>query len=64
MRGYNYDIEDDRPVIGQCAECGEDIHGGTDGYESDDYYSFEWMGDMVCDDCLRDYCNRHFRNRD
>lgn len=50
--------DDPRPVIGECAECRCDIHDSTFGYESDFYYDFD--GDMVCEDCLEDYCRRNF----
>ena len=64
MREWMNEPEDDRPVIGKCAECGEDIHGETDGYYADKYYDFDWMGEMVCEDCLRSYCDRHFAKGD
>lgn len=52
-------LEDDRPVIGECAVCGCDIHGESPGYYGDVYYDF--YGEYVCEDCLKDYANAHFR---
>ena len=37
----------------RCNECGGDI------YEGNDYYNFD--GDIVCEDCQRDYVREHFR---
>lgn len=53
---------DCRPVIGECEVCKCDIHSADDCgiYEEDDAYLFE-SGDIVCADCLRKYCNEHFR---
>lgn len=44
---------DKRPLLGTCAVCGKEIHGGSDRYEPDDAYLIE--GDYVCDDHLREY---------
>jgi hypothetical protein len=44
---------DKRPILGYCAECGCEIHGGNDFYEPDDAYYIN--GDYICDDHLRDY---------
>lgn len=54
---YAYDT---RPVIGTCEECGHDIHGKDKDYYEDDAYCMP-DGAFVCADCLRDYCNRHYR---
>lgn len=51
---------DDRPVIGYCAECNAELHGSDDTWEEDDAFLFD-NGDLVCGDCIRDYCNKHFR---
>lgn len=51
---------DDRPVLGECEECGCEIHGQNRDYYEDDGYLFDG-GEYVCGDCLRDYCNKHFR---
>ena len=56
--------DDERPVIGQCAVCGCDIHDEFVGFYADTYYDFEWMGDLVCEDHLQEYCNQHFRKGD
>ena len=64
MREWMNEPDDPRPVIGQCAVCGCDIHDECDGYWADEYYSFEWMGDLVCDEDLRAYCDQHFRKGD
>ena len=45
-------------VVGHCVECGREIYGGNEQYMPEEYYEFE--DDMVCEDCLRDYCNKHF----
>ena len=37
----------------RCDVCGNDIHYGND------YYDFD--GDIVCEDCERDYVREHFR---
>lgn len=37
----------------QCDFCGEDI------YEGEDFYDFD--GDIVCENCERDYVKEHFR---
>lgn len=57
---YHRATRDTRPVIGYCSECNSELHGQDDKYEADDVYLFE-NGDTVCSDCLRTYCNRHFR---
>lgn len=41
-----------RPVC-YCGECEVGIYEGTD------YYDFD--GDIVCEDCHRDYIKEHFR---
>lgn len=41
---------DDRPVVGTCDECGEEIHGGTAGEYGDEIFKFGKI--MVHVDCL------------
>ena len=48
---------DKRPILGYCAECGCEIHGGNDFYEPDDAYNID--DEYVCDDCLRTYMSRY-----
>jgi hypothetical protein len=48
---------DKRPILGYCAECGCEIHGGNDFYEPDDAYCID--DEYVCDDCLRTYMSRY-----
>jgi len=58
---YDYYARDmNRPVVGKCCECGYEIYGEDDYYEEDDAYLFE-DGDLVCHDCLVDYCRKHFK---
>ena len=66
MREWMREPEDERPIIGQCAICGCDIHDESPGYYADKYYDFEWMGELVCDtgNCLQEYCNNHFAKGD
>lgn len=40
-------------VFCQCEKCGGDIYVG------EDYYDFD--GDVVCEECHRDYVKEHFR---
>ena len=51
---------DDRPVLGECDECGKELHGQNADYYADDAYIFD-DGTIVCSDCLRKYCDEHFR---
>lgn len=46
-------------IIGYCACCERPIRDGNEEYLSDEYYQFE--DDMVCEDCLIQYCNENFR---
>lgn len=52
--------DNNRPVMCQCEECGGDIHGEDDYYEADDAYLFD-NGDLVCFNCLIDYCNKNLK---
>jgi hypothetical protein len=47
-----------RSIIGRCECCGQEIYDSNEEYVADDYYEFD--GDLVCEDCLIDYCNEHF----
>ena len=53
---YSKDYE----VIGHCAICGGKIerYVGDDEVEPDRYY--EINDDLVCEDCLQEYCDQHF----
>ena len=42
-----------RKRFSQCCECDRDI------YEGEDLFNFG--GDMVCEDCERDYVRSHFK---
>ena len=48
---------DNRPILGYCAECGCEIHGGNDFYEPEDAYCID--DEYVCASCLRDYMNNY-----
>lgn len=37
----------------RCGECGGEIYSGSEFYDFD--------GDIVCEDCQRDYVKEHFR---
>lgn len=50
---------DKRPILGNCTECGCEIHGGNDFYEPDDAYCID--DEYVCDDCLREYMNSNYK---
>ena len=45
-----YDMREDPKDIGICVICGHEIS------EDEDYWDIE--GDLVCDDCLHDYCDK------
>ena len=48
---------DTRPVLGYCTECGCEIHGGNEFFESDEAYCID--DEYVCDGCLREYMNKY-----
>ena len=50
--------EDERPIVGNCEECGSEIHGETEGYFADEYYEFD--GIKLCRDCLQVYFDKHY----
>lgn len=52
--------DNNRPVMCQCEECGCDIHREDDYFEADDAFLFD-SGEVVCFNCLYDYCNKNFR---
>lgn len=60
VRDADMYFRDDRPILGVCEECGLEIHGQNEDYYEDDAYVFDG-GEFVCGDCLRAYCNQHFR---
>ena len=62
MREWMDEPSDPRPVIGQCAVCGCDIHDECDGYYADTYYDI--FSELVCEDHIREYCDRTFRKGD
>lgn len=43
--------EDNSPIVGECCMCGYEIPVG------EEFYDIE--GEAVCDECGRDYLNRH-----
>lgn len=45
--------KDPRPLVGYCCICGAELRGTAPGWDADDGYFIE--GDVVCDDCLREY---------
>lgn len=49
--------EDERPLLGKCEICGEEIHGGDGWYEPDDAYDID--GELICDDCLRKWAEKY-----
>lgn len=52
---YDYRIEQQKAnIVGKCVECGNQIYQGWE-----DCYRFE--NDLVCEDCLTDYCNKNFK---
>lgn len=44
---------DDRPVVGKCDQCGEEIHGSTEYEYGDEIFNFK--GIMVHTDCLSEW---------
>lgn len=50
-------------VVCHCAECGGEIYGGNDEYEAQEYFEF-FKGEAVCEDCLEEYCRKHFLVRE
>lgn len=45
----NRAMDDDRPVIGTCESCGEDIHGMDESEEGDGHWNID--GCMYCENC-------------
>ena len=51
---YRYEAEQERKLkmLPKCCECDERIQ---------EEYLFDIDGDLVCEDCLQDYMQKHFR---
>ena len=54
MYDYRASIEETPSTVGVCEQCGNEI------IEGETYYIF--IDDVVCDDCLIEYCHQHYRN--
>lgn len=58
--------EEIRGIYEPCCECGEDILVESDTHEIAECYEFENEKgglDLVCEDCLKSYCER-FKRKD
>ena len=62
MREWMSEPTDTRPVVGECVECGGTIHDSDYDHYGDVYYLMD--GDLVCEECILDYCNKHYRKGD
>jgi hypothetical protein len=49
-----------REVLGHCEVCGGEIYAGNKEYYGDEYYEI-LDGELVHEDCLREYCDERFR---
>ena len=57
-----YEEDDSRPVIGKCAECGEDIRGEYSRWLAEPHYDLSGLnGDLVCEGCWRGYGKRFLK---
>lgn len=62
MREWMNEPRDERPVICQCEQCGEPIHGGNYTHFGDVYYRFDSIA--VHEECVMDYLNENCRRED
>ena len=62
MREWMNEPYDVRPVIAKCDCCGRSIYGSDYTHYGDSFYEIEDA--YICEDCLKEWCDEHYRKGD